>query len=455
MAIALMLPKFIAYDTNGDPLAGGKVYVYVAGTTTPVTTYTDSTGSVANPHPVVLDSSGRADIWLLDGSYKVVLYDADDALVYSVDNIEITSTAAGSGDLTQLNYQKGTLLYAESNTGTDDYAITLPLGNIAAYSAGMIFRFKADVANTGTATLNVTNSNTSAALGITTITQLDGTTLNDGDIAAGSIVQVVYDGTNFQLQTSASGFTVEQIEDIVGGMVTGNTESGIAVTYDDPNGKLNFQTNSTTLSLTGDVTGNVTFDLASGTNSITTTVADDSHNHTDSTVSISSASVSDFTKAAQDAAGSLFTGNTETGIVSTYDDVNGKVNLTVDTTTLWLSGDVTGSTTLNLNNAINTINTTISTLSMGDTLSGIYVGYVQFDGTAVRLPSGWTSVKNSTGSYTVTHNLGTTNYVVILTGAAINTVATVETRTTIDFSYLTTVSGTGSDHSVMFAVFKY
>ena len=34
---------------------------------------------------------------------------------------------------------------------------------------------------------------------------------------------------------------IEKVQDIVGAMVTGNTEAGISVTYDDPAGKLNFQ----------------------------------------------------------------------------------------------------------------------------------------------------------------------------------------------------------------------
>ena len=33
------------FDANGNPLAGGKVYTYAAGTTTPIVTYTDSTGA--------------------------------------------------------------------------------------------------------------------------------------------------------------------------------------------------------------------------------------------------------------------------------------------------------------------------------------------------------------------------------------------------------------------------
>jgi len=77
-------------NANGSPYAGGKLYSYVAGTTTPSVTYTDSSGGTSNSNPIILDSAGRVpyEIWVTSGSnYKFVLYDALDALVFSKDNI--------------------------------------------------------------------------------------------------------------------------------------------------------------------------------------------------------------------------------------------------------------------------------------------------------------------------------------------------------------------------------
>jgi hypothetical protein len=65
-------PKFVASDSNGQPMAFGQVYSYVPGTTTPKATYTDSTGDVANTNPVVLDNKGEADIYTI-GLTKLVL----------------------------------------------------------------------------------------------------------------------------------------------------------------------------------------------------------------------------------------------------------------------------------------------------------------------------------------------------------------------------------------------
>lgn len=89
MAYLFTAPKFQAFAATGSPLAGGKVYTYEAGTTTPKATYTTQAGSVENANPVILDANGCADIWLGDGAYKFVVTDAADAAAPfgTVDNI--------------------------------------------------------------------------------------------------------------------------------------------------------------------------------------------------------------------------------------------------------------------------------------------------------------------------------------------------------------------------------
>jgi hypothetical protein len=78
------------FDNNGNPLAGGLIYTYAAGTTTPIATYTSSSGGTANANPIVLDSAGRtpAQIWLTAGSsYKFVLETALGVTIKTDDNI--------------------------------------------------------------------------------------------------------------------------------------------------------------------------------------------------------------------------------------------------------------------------------------------------------------------------------------------------------------------------------
>ena len=61
------------FDANGDPLASGLIYTYEAGTSTPKVAYTDQTAGTPHPNPIVLDSAGRAQIWLDGTAYKLVV----------------------------------------------------------------------------------------------------------------------------------------------------------------------------------------------------------------------------------------------------------------------------------------------------------------------------------------------------------------------------------------------
>lgn len=74
------LPKQRFVDNNGVPLAGGKLFTYIAGSTTKQASYTDSTGTTPNANPVILDSRGEASVWLDQTlAYKVVLAPATDS----------------------------------------------------------------------------------------------------------------------------------------------------------------------------------------------------------------------------------------------------------------------------------------------------------------------------------------------------------------------------------------
>lgn len=92
------------FDNNGVPLAGGKLYTYEAGTTTPQATYTTSSGNVARTNPIVLDSAGRVpsggEIWVTSQPYKFVLNTSVDVLVATYDNV----TGQGVGGYTPQNF---------------------------------------------------------------------------------------------------------------------------------------------------------------------------------------------------------------------------------------------------------------------------------------------------------------------------------------------------------------
>lgn len=87
-------------DAEGIPLVGGKIYTYQAGSTTPLDTYTDYNGTIANSNPIILGTDGRTpdEIWLTYGyNYKFIIKDADDVTIQTLDNLYgILQTAPAS-----------------------------------------------------------------------------------------------------------------------------------------------------------------------------------------------------------------------------------------------------------------------------------------------------------------------------------------------------------------------
>lgn len=103
-AALLPIPEQQFFDVNGAPLSGGLIYTYAAGTTTPQAAYTDASGTTALTNPVVLDSGGRASIWLGQENYKIVATDAAGSTQWTVDSVSSVSLGQlqGNADLTSL-----------------------------------------------------------------------------------------------------------------------------------------------------------------------------------------------------------------------------------------------------------------------------------------------------------------------------------------------------------------
>lgn len=92
------------YDNAGDPASGYQLFVYSAGTSTKVITYSDSDLLVPNTNPVILDSAGRSNVYLTDGSYKFVMTTASDtdpptSPLWSQDNVPSVSGFSSNLDI--------------------------------------------------------------------------------------------------------------------------------------------------------------------------------------------------------------------------------------------------------------------------------------------------------------------------------------------------------------------
>lgn len=113
--------------------------------------------------------------------------------------------------------------YAVDSVGTDAYAVTLPESS-SKYFTGMEVAFKVGTANTGTATLAV-NGGTAK-----TIKKGSSSDLETGDLIAGQIAILRYDGTFFQLVSAytflASSTVAGRVEEATGAEANDGTAAG-------------------------------------------------------------------------------------------------------------------------------------------------------------------------------------------------------------------------------------
>lgn len=162
-AAPLMGPSAQFFDANGNPLSGGKLYAYAAGTSTPQSTfptYVDGlNGTNANANPVILDSAGRAVIFCQALGYKFVLQDSGGATLWTVDNV----TPAGAYPIPYPTEWVDFTAYTP--TFVTSTSFSFPADTTATFHVGR--RIK--TANTG-GTVYSTIRSASFAAGVTTIT---------------------------------------------------------------------------------------------------------------------------------------------------------------------------------------------------------------------------------------------------------------------------------------------
>ena len=203
-------------------------------------------------------------------------------------------------------------------------------------------------------------------------------TYEDGDGTIDLAVSLAsFDTDNLSEGSSNLYHTSERVADVVGAMVTSNTESGITVTYDDSDNTLDFAVGTLNQNTTGSAAtlttprtihgvsfdGSANIDLseviqdtvgamfASNTETGVSATYEDSDGTIDLVVSTTASTITDLTESVEDIVGAMVTSNTESGIAVTYDDSDGTLDFDVSDPTLSYTGDVTGSGTMtNLGN---------------------------------------------------------------------------------------------------------
>ena len=195
-------------------------------------------------------------------------------------------------------------------------------------------------------------------------TGVSGTAVKDENNMASDSATHLATQQSIKAYVDSQSASEEEVEDIVGAMTTSNTETGIAVTYEDSDGTLDFVVSDTTVS--GDtgstgITPGDTLTIAGGTN-VSTAMSGDTLTiaSTDTNTQLSQEQVEDFV-------GGMVDSNTETGIAVTYQDADGTLDFVVaDTTVAGDSGStgITPGDTLTIAGGAN-----ITTAMSGDTLT--------------------------------------------------------------------------------------
>lgn len=142
------------FDNNGVPLAGGLLYTYEAGTTTPAATFTTLAGNVSHTNPIVLDSAGRVpsggEVWLDTAQdYKFVLKTSADVLLATWDNVQnyvgaanVTFTPDANSLLTATTVQDALNDLSNEDTGATFVGYLLgKTGAVAATVANKLSRY--------------------------------------------------------------------------------------------------------------------------------------------------------------------------------------------------------------------------------------------------------------------------------------------------------------------------
>jgi hypothetical protein len=170
MAItALLSPttKFKVTTASGTPLVGGKVYTYLAGTTTLTATYADAEKVTTNTNPVILDARGEANIFLDPANnYKFVVQDSAGAAIYTQDNISVTPIGMASLAALSASSGAGLIGYIASGTGAIATTVEAKLRETVSIFEFMTNAQRADVRGGG-GTIDVSGAFATAEAAIT------------------------------------------------------------------------------------------------------------------------------------------------------------------------------------------------------------------------------------------------------------------------------------------------
>lgn len=159
-ASLLGAPKLQLFDNSGHPAAGYFLFTYIAGSSTPADTYSDSLLTTPNTNPIILDSAGRSTVYLQPGiGYKFILQNTSLTTIWTQDNVNdlssllfgyLISTGGAKAVASGYTIISTDLLVTVNSTATNPSIIQLP----AASSRFLPIRIK----NVGTSAITLTRA---------------------------------------------------------------------------------------------------------------------------------------------------------------------------------------------------------------------------------------------------------------------------------------------------------
>ena len=181
MATLLPNAKQQFFNGNGQPLAGGSVYMYIPNTTVFKNTWKDGGQTTLNTNPIILDANGEALIYGA-GAYRQVVYDVNGVLQWDAQTQDLTSVLQGQ-----------TNIWCGLAGGTGNNISLLPNPAVTALVAGQNFEFIASAANIAVSVaVNVSGLGAQPAL-------FRGAQPPAGLLASGVSTQIVWNGSAFDI----------------------------------------------------------------------------------------------------------------------------------------------------------------------------------------------------------------------------------------------------------------
>ena len=355
-------PTFNGLTLNGNLIVNGSTTT-INSTTTTVDDPIFTLGGDTAPSSDDNKDRGIEFRYYSSGSAKLGFFGFDDSsgkFTFIPDATNTSEVFSGTAGTIVANIEGNV-------TGTVSSIANFDTDNLSEGSSNLYFtnervddRVNALLVDSATSGIDITYDDASNQLTITTDLGEITSDLNervddrvDSLLTAGSNVSLTYDDVAGTLTIASTDtntqLTTEQVQDIVGGMVDGGTETNVTVTYDDTNGRLNFVVDQLTSEQVQDIIGpmfssntetfiDVAYDDSDGTLDLVVPVKDednmasnsDTHLATQQSIKAYVDSQVQTEESIEDFVGGMITGNTETLITVSYDDSDGTMDFVVD-----------------------------------------------------------------------------------------------------------------------------